>query len=132
MDAISAGQLNKLYDAVSANVAKTIASGEFTTSQLRPVVLAVVDIVQKYSDGRVRRLTGVEKQQLALDLAQHVLDDLYHKGVMSKEVHEQAQAALAFAGPALIDGMKALWKQIELTIDDIRTRGCKGCIQRRK
>lgn len=121
-------QIETLYDLITAKVQMTIHTGQFNLQDLRPIVLQVVELVQTFS--QKKPMTGPEKQQLALQLVRHVLKDLCDKKVLTQEMYEQAAIAIEFAGPALIDGMKALYKQIISTATDIQDNGCAGCCRR--
>lgn len=124
------GNIKQLYDEVSVVITTLVSSGKFDSSQVMPMMLSIIGIVQSYADNKYPHITGPDKKTIALNLLNHVITDLYNQGKITQEEYQIISAGLNFFGGPLIDLAKAAWKKTEAVVDDIAASGCKGCFQR--
>lgn len=120
----------KLFDAVLDKVLVIVNTGEFKQSDLEPVLMAVIETVQVVNHTHKLNLTGPQKRELALATAERLLEYLHEQRVIDEVTMQRAVTAVRFAGPALMDGLKALYKKIHAIDADIQQNGCAGCCRR--
>lgn len=126
--AVLEGDIKELYDKIAHLIRQSIGQQKLSSDHLRPVLLTIVEQVQKYSDLSQIKIEGSAKKALALNLTKHVLTDLHAEGQIPTEAYEYAILGLDFMGSALIDGMKALYRQIHGLYKNIKQHGCSdGC-----
>ncbi len=123
-------RLKELYDVISSKIRLIIADGRLTPATVRPLLLIVTETVQDFSDGLEVKLEGSEKRALAINVTNHVLEDLHANGQLDDETYEWIQLGMTFFGPAVFDGMKAIYNQIHGVASDISEHGCRGCFGR--
>lgn len=124
------GNIKQLYDEVSVVITSLVSSGKFDSSQVMPMMISIIGIVQSYAENRYPHITGPDKKTIALNLLNHVITDLYNQGKITQEEYKIISAGLNFFGGPLIDLAKAAWKKAEDVVDDVIDNGVKNCCRR--
>jgi len=124
------GELKELYELVSKKIRMTIANQRFSPELLRPLLLQIIETVQEFSNGKAHKLDGSIKRSMALSIAKYIVKDLHNNNQMNDELYEYLMISLEIAGPALMDGLKALYSKLVSVGQDISENGCKGCASR--
>ena len=65
-----------------------------------------------------------------MNFAQYVLKDLQDGGQLDENTYALLSEGLQFFGPALFDGLKALYNKAHEVAQDIEEHGAKGCCGR--
>lgn len=122
--------LEGLYNGISKAIRQAVGGAPFTADKVTLLVTIVTRAVQDFSDSQPSKITGPEKQALAVNLAKHVLKDFHDAGQLSDEVYNDVVLAITVLGPSLINLVVAGWKKVTDIGQDIAASGCKGCFGR--
>lgn len=122
--------VSTLTEKVVAALVTVVKHGTPTQDLVKPLLLKIIEIVQQFSDGLPQPLAGSDKQKLALAIAEATIEELRKQQVIPQEVADTLLLSVRFAGPALIDGLKALYVKLREVHADIAASGCAGCCKR--
>ena len=132
--AILQTDLQKLYDQVATGLTAMVANKPTTlaslTMDLKPIIVAIVNVVEDYSNNKVPPLDNLAKQALALNLVKYSLQQLNAQGKISNDLYANISASIDFLGPTIIDGCVAVFNKAHAVASDIEAHGCKGCCAR--
>ena len=123
-------KIEQLFSKVFDKIEISIKNKKLTSEQIRPIALDIVDVVQDYSQNQEKKIDGSKKRSIAMTLLRMTLEKLKQNGTVDSEVCEKILLGVEIFGPALFDGMKKIWKELQEIHEDIQQNGCSGCCKR--
>ncbi len=115
------------YDSISKLVRQAVGGAPFTADKVPILITIVTKAVQDFSEAQPSKLTGVEKQALAVNLAKHVLQDFHKNGQLTDDVYNDLVLAVTLLGPSIVNLVVSAWKKAVDVGQDIAAKGCNGC-----
>jgi hypothetical protein len=122
--------LQKIYNTCSSLIRRAIGGQPFTPESISFVIATITRAIQDFSQMQPSKLTGVEKQAIALNLTKHILKDFRDNGQLSEQAYQDILIAVTVVGPTLVNLVVSSWKKAVSTGEDIAAHGCKNCVKR--
>jgi flagellin-specific chaperone FliS len=123
-------KLQELYDRVSKVLRASFGNEPFTIDKIPLVVTTITKAIQEFAYAQPQRLTGPEKQQMAVSFVKHVLKDFRDNGQIPEDTYQDILISVTVLGPTIVNLVVSAWKKTSEIIQDIDTNGCKGCVGR--
>lgn len=124
------GDLKNLYDTLKQKIEVSVAQKQFSADSVRPLLLSVIAVVENFTKDRQPPMDGSAKKALAMELTRYVFKDLHDSKQIPDDVYEWTMLGLEFFGPALFDGLKAVYNKAVTVVQDIQDNGTSGCCGR--